>query len=88
MQGKDRHTVRRGWLLRARGRRRAGFYPLGGKPLLDGALELVVGRFAGGGWRRTVRMRAVIAVVAHDRRWWDCDRWSQRTLRIAERTHA
>lgn len=76
VQREDWHPVRRrGRRLvqtnTVRHRRRARLDPLGREPLLNRALELVIGRStgdgAGSGWR-AVRMGAVIAVVAHDRR--------------------
>lgn len=85
MKGKDRNSVRRGWFFHADGRRGTGFYPLRREPLLDRALELVVGRLTVGTRRCTVRMGAMIAVVARYSRRWD-DRWAQRTLRITEGT--
>lgn len=68
VQGEDWHSVRGRWPLGAGRWWRAGLYPLGGEPLLDGALELVIGRLAAGGRRRAMRMVAVITVVAHDHR--------------------
>lgn len=77
VQREDRHPVRRRGrrLVRTgavRHRRRARLDPLGREPLLNRALEFVIGRPTGDGagpGRRAVRMGAVIAVVAHDRRW-------------------
>lgn len=86
VEREDRYAVRRGRLLRARDRRRAGLYPLRGEPLLDRALELVIGRPAGGGRWRAMRVGTVIAVIADDRRRRD-HRRAQRTFRVAERTH-
>lgn len=72
--------------------RRTRFHPLRREPLLDRTLELVVGRpvstgdGSGSGWR-TMRMRAVIAVITYDRRRWHDRRSQQRALRIAKRAH-
>lgn len=69
VKNEDRDPVGRRCLLRAGSRWWARLYPLRGEPLLYGALELVIGRLATGGWRRAMRMGAMIAVVANDRRW-------------------
>lgn len=99
VQSEDRHPVRRrGRRLvepgAVRHRRRTRLHPLRREPLLDRALELVVGRpvvptgDASGSGRRAVRVGAVVAVVAHDRRRRHDRRSQQRALRIAERAHA
>lgn len=76
VQRENRHPVRRRgrWFVQTyaiRHRRRARLHPLGREPLLNRALEFVIGRPTGDGagpGRRAVRMGAVIAVVAHNRR--------------------
>lgn len=66
----NRNAVRRICLFfRTRAKRKIRLYPLGGEPLLDRALELVIlraiaiARTA----RRAMRMIAVVTVVADDR---------------------
>lgn len=89
VQSEDRHAVRRGRRLVHAGRgRRARLHPLRREPLLDRALELVVGGPARGSGRRAVRVGAVVAVVAHDRRRRHERGPQQRTLGVAERAHA
>lgn len=86
VQSENRHPMRRRRFLGGGRWRWTRLYPLRGEPLLDGALELVIGRLAAGCRRRAVRMGAVIAVVADDHRRRDVRRL-QGTLWITERAH-
>lgn len=102
VERENRNAVRQIRLLfgtRAR-RKKTRLYPLGGEPLLDRALELVILRaiaIASTRWR-AMRMAAVVTVVADDRgRWYYAraatnarsgERPLRRTFGIAEGAHA